>query len=129
MPLVPRTVPTHLRTADKLVDLGLASLSAPQALTLVAAGLVAVELLVDVPGLPLPLRQALATAAIVLGLLVAWWRIDGKSLGAWLLVLLRYARFPRQAVWRPAPLPLDGASDGRWHEVTPSLAWRARTRS
>src|SRR5918911_2749860 len=100
-----RTVPTHLRAEDKLVDLGLLSLSAPQALNLVGAGLVAFELLADAPGLPLVLRQVLAGVAIMLGLLGAWWRIDGKSPWTWLLVLLRYARFPRQAVWRPAPLP------------------------
>ena len=127
MALGARTVPTHLRAEDKLVDLGLLGLSAPQALNLVAAGLVAFELLVDAPGLPLLLRQVLAVVAIALGLLGAWWRIDGKSVWTWLLVGLCYARFPRRAVWRPAALPLDAASDVRWHEVAPRLAWPDRT--
>ena len=126
MALGARTVPTHLRAQDKLVDLGLLSLSATQALHLVGAGLVAFELLVDAPGLPLLLRQVLAAVAIVLGLLGAWWRIDGKSVWTWLLVGLRYARFPRRAVWRPVPLPLDRVAAARWHEVTPRLAWPDR---
>ena len=126
MALGARAVPTHLRAQDKLVDLGLLSLSATQALNLVGAGLVAFELLVDAPGLPLVLRQVLAVVAIVLGLLGAWWRIDGKSVWTWLLVGLRYARFPRRAVWRPAPLPRTTASPARWHEVTPRLVWPDR---
>src|SRR5918911_3671442 len=105
MALTTRTVPTHLGAEDKLVDLGLLSLSAPQALNLVGAGLLAFELLADAPGLPLVLRQILAALAIALGLLGAWWRIDGKSPWTWLLVGLRYARFPRRAVWRPLPCP------------------------
>ena len=103
------------------------ALGASQALHLVAAGLVAFELLADAPGLPLPLRQVLAVAAIILGLLGAWWRIDGKSVWTWLLVGLRYARFPRRAVWRPAPLPRTTASPARWHEARPRLAWPEQT--
>ena len=121
-----RTVPTHLHAVDKLVDLGLLSLSATQALNLVAGGLIAFELLVDAPALPLLLRQVVAALAVALGLLGAFCHVDGKSLWSWLLVGLRYARFPRRAVWRPAPLPRTTASPARWHEVTPRLAWPDR---
>jgi hypothetical protein len=95
----------------------------------VGAGLVAFELLADAPGLPLPLREVLAAAAIILGLLGAFWRTSGKSFWTWLLVGLRYARSPRRAVWRPTPLRLQGTSHARWQEVTPRLAWPERARS
>jgi hypothetical protein len=123
MPLVPRTVPTHVRTEDKVIDAGLVSLTFWQGLTLFGATGLAAELLLDAPGLPWPLRLVLAAAAVVFGIAGTFCRIDGKSLLTWLLVGLRYAGFPRRAVWRPAPLPRDAASDARWHEVTPRLAW------
>jgi hypothetical protein len=123
MPLTPRTVPTHVRAADKLVDLGVLSLTATQGLNVLGGGLLGFELLVDASGLPLAARQALAVAAVLLGLLGAFWRIDGKSLWTWLLITLRYARFPRKAVWRPAPLDPRDRRGGRWHDLTPQLAW------
>jgi hypothetical protein len=130
MALTTRTVPTHLHTADKLVDLGLLSMTATQALNLVAAGLLALELLTDAPALPLPVRQLLAALVfVVLGQLGAFCRVQGKSLWAWLLVLLRYIRFPRQAAWRPAASPRATRPAARWHEVTPRLAWPEQTRS
>jgi hypothetical protein len=123
-----RTLPTHLGTEDKLIDCYFFSLTVAQALNLLGGGAIGTELLNE-PGLgvmPLVLRQALAGAAVLLGLVAAFWRIDGASLWTWLLVAVRFTRLPRWAVTRPPLVAVDSGPDDRWYEVRPPLAWKER---
>jgi hypothetical protein len=125
---VPRTLPTRLGAEDKLIDVYLFSLTVFHVLNILGGLAVASELLTEpiLGVLPLLVRQVLAAAAALVGLVAAFWRLDGKSVWAWGLIALRFRRLPRQAIARPALLAVDGAPDDRWYEVRPPLAWPER---
>ncbi len=73
--------------------------------------------------IPLPGRQVLAALAVLTGLVAAFWRRDGKSVGTWLRVVVRFRRLPHRAISRPAPVSVSEGPDHRWYEVRPPLAW------
>ncbi len=122
MALTERTVPTHLGTPDKILDLGLVSLTVDQALQLFCA-VVAASQVSDMETLPTIVRHGLVGIILLLGVVGAWCRIDGKSPWLWALAALRFARCPRQALWRPTTTAAALPRRTDWHEVTPALAW------
>ena len=130
MPMLPRTLPTRLGAADKLIDVYLFSLTVFQVLNVLGGLAVASELFNGPEFSPLPLliRQVLASAAVAIGVFAGFWRHDGRSLWAWVWVALRFSRLPRRAIARPALVTLDERPDNRWYEVRPPLAWSDQPR-
>lgn len=99
-------VPTHLNLPDQVVTLWSFSLSARQfLLLLVGAGLggtlwqhLATFGHAGVPGEIL--RLCVALMPFVVLAVLAWYRIAGRFLEVWLIVLLRYRLRPTRYLWR-----------------------------
>ena len=112
-------LPTHLAVEDHV----LGTLTMRQLAVLLGGLSGAYALWFQFPGLPPPLRTALA-ALLALGTLAqALLRPAGHSLSAWTLLLLRYAAQPKRSVWRPRPAPADPPPVSAWTALAPSLAW------
>ena len=107
MALIPRTLPTRLGAEDKLIDLYVFSLTIFQALNILGGLAVAAELLQEpaLSGTPLPVRQVLGVAVVLLGVGAAFWRHDGRSIWTWLWTALRFSRLPRHAIFSAAHGP------------------------
>jgi len=99
-------VPTHLNLPDQVVTLWSFSLSARQfLLLLVGAGLggtlwqhLALFVYAGVPGEVL--RLCVALVPFVLLAVLAWYRVAGRFLEVWLIVLLRYRLRSTRYLWR-----------------------------
>ena len=125
MALIPRTLPTRLGAEDKLIDVYLFSLTVFQVLN-VLGGLAIASEVINEPvfgSVPLLARQILAAFAVLVGVVAAFWRHDGKSLWSWLWVTVRFRRLARRAISRPMPVALTNRRDDSWYEVRPPLAW------
>lgn len=104
---MPKThvVPTHLRTPETVLTLGGVSLSARQFLLLLLGTALGYDLwlhlaiLARVPAGQL-VRLALAFIPFAASCILAFLRLAGRELSAWLLVLVRFGNRPRRLVWR-----------------------------
>jgi len=99
-------VPTHLNLPDQVLTVWSCSLSARQLLLLlVGAGLggslwqrLAMFRHGGIPGEAL--RLCVALVPFVLLAVLAWYRVAGRFLEVWLIVLLRYRLRPTRYLWR-----------------------------
>src|SRR5882724_6652554 len=100
MLMLPRTLPTRLGAEDKLIDVYLFSLTVFQVLNVLGGLAVASEFLngPEFSLLPLLVRQVLAFAAVVTGIVGGFWRYEGKSLWTWVWVAVRFSRLPHRAI-------------------------------
>jgi hypothetical protein len=128
MPLRQRLVPTHVGAEESILELGALQLKASQGLHLLGGGLLALELWNDLDAAPLVLRHVVAGLCLLVGLLGAVVRIDGKPLLVWLLVGVSHLRFPRAAIWQLQPEPAVEQPAPTWVEITPPLCWPASAR-
>ena len=109
------TMPTHLATADTVLSLGYLTLSSRQLLLLLLGGSVAASVWTRTAGLSTVLPPAgaalhwlLLIGLSLLILALTFGAIAGRSLDAWVMVLLAYRARPRRYLWRSlreTPLP------------------------
>ncbi len=98
------TIPTHLRQEDKILSLGLFSISTRQLLQLMIAGALAYQGYTDLAwlaqSLPGMLLRALLLVLVVVGMLVLTFaRVQGQGVDVWLLRLVQYQATPRRFIW------------------------------
>ncbi len=118
-----RVVPTHVGAEDILLELGSLRLGGSRLLSLVCGLVLGVQLWSAAATAPAAVRVTLAGVCLLAGLAGALWTIDGRSPWVWLVIVLRYARRPRRAVWRITPTPMPPRPQAVWQEVTPPVAW------
>ena len=118
-------IPTGLAVEDRFIAYGAYSLSVRQFLVLVAGVALAYGLWKGHPGLPLPLRAAVAVAVLAVAVVGALARPDGQSLERWAFLLAHYRRTCAPALWRPLPSRHDAQSSGEAALVglTPTRRW------
>lgn len=107
-------VPTHLQVAETVLSLGSLNLSARQFLLLLIGSALSYDLWLHLavfagwPGGQV-VRFVLALLPALLAVALAFVRLAGRSLDAWVLVVARFWRRPKQLVWRSVrfqePLP------------------------
>ncbi|MEO7019377.1 MAG: hypothetical protein ABI234_04430 [Ktedonobacteraceae bacterium] len=120
---MPKThiVPTHLRTPETVLTLGGLSLSARQFLLLLLGSALGYDLwlhlviLAHVPAGQV-VRLLLALIPFAVSCVLAFVRLAGRELIAWLLVVVRFGNRPRRLVWRSVrilepSLVLDGTAE------------------
>ena len=99
-----QVVPTHLHTPETVLSIGGLSLSARQFLLLLVGvalsydGWKHLETLMDFPGGVWLAAAGALFPTLVAGIL-AFGRVAGRDLAAWLLALCRYGIRPRRLVW------------------------------
>jgi hypothetical protein len=111
-------IPTHLDAPDRF----LFGLTAKQAMQLMAAAASMYGLLNN-EVLPPEVRLPLAIVSVLVGVLVALVRPDGRAVEEWLVLLAFHVATPRQFVWRPVPFGADWETDTRWANLRPRLDW------
>lgn len=120
-------VPTHLRAPETVLTFGGVNLSARQFLLLLLGcalgydGWLHLAALALVPGGQV-IRLVLALVPCALAAALAFIRVAGRDLLAWLLVLLQYRVRPHRLVWRSvrlleASLLLDEAAKEQEEET------------
>lgn len=109
-----QVVPTHLHTPETVLSIGGLSLSARQFLVLLVGAALSydgwkhLEALLRFPG-GMWLAAALALFPLLAAGILAFGRVAGRDLAAWLLALGRYEIRPRCLVWRSIRFQESGA--------------------
>ena len=112
-------VPTHLSLPDQVLTLWSFNLTARQLLlVLVGSGLAgdlwqSLHLLAPLALAGQGLRGLLALPPLIVALFVAWYRLHGRYLEGWAIVLARYWLRPRCFVWRSLRATPDATQRAR----------------
>ena len=115
-------LPTHLAVEDRL----LGNLTTTQALIVLSGGTATFGCWQQTAFLAPVARIGLALFLTVATLAVSLVRPQGRGLAVWLLILLRFAAFPKTTVWRPVlsePAPAAATSSDA-ATFAPPLSWR-----
>ncbi len=115
-------IPTHLDVEDKAFY----GLTVRQFTNLVAGLGGTYSLWNQWPGLPLPVRWALAALSVLVTLATTFVTLGGRPIEHWVLVIARYLAVPRRRVWRvPQPDPAAwNVDDAGWANLQPRLTWQ-----
>jgi len=78
------------------------------------------------PALPLIIRGGLAALCVILALMFALLRPQGRSLDEWAFVALHHAAVPKDSVWRSGDVAFSDrdASTSVWEDLAPRLSWQ-----
>ena len=122
MPRRRHEIPTHLNVEDK----AFIGLSVRQLMNLIVGLSTAYAIWNDWPGLPLPVRAAMAGACLIVALALTLIRPGGRPLEEWAFVALHYVATPKTSVWRPRePDPAAWRPGlGAWEELDARLSWQ-----
>ncbi len=122
MPRRRHEIPTHLNVEDK----AFIGLSVRQLMNLIVGLSTAYAIWNDWPGLPLPVRAAMAGACLIVALALTLIRPGGRPLEEWAFVALHYLATPKTSVWRPRePDPAAWRPGlGVWEALDARLSWQ-----
>ena len=94
-------IPKFQNVSLIVLSYGPVELTARQLTLLLLAGLIGYNVFHLLAALPVVLRIVLAALPVLLLLPFGFVSIAGRTLDAWLVVLLRYRFEPRTYIWRP----------------------------
>ena len=119
-------IPTHLNVEDRAIY----GLTIRQVMYLTIGLSSGYGLWNQWPALPVVIRGALAALCVVLALVFAVLRPQGRSLDEWVFVALHHAAVPKVSVWRPHGEIVSHSvpSTSNWEDLTPRLSWQDEER-
>ncbi len=93
-------IPRFQNVALVVLNYGNFEITARQLTTIMLCALVAFNVFSHLAGLPIVLRFILAGLPVLILLPFGWVKIAGRTLDAWLLVIVRYQMQPKICVWQ-----------------------------